>query len=67
MTRRQALQYLASISVTPALPGQELIGEPAGRVAPLSDLVNVFEVRAMAKPSLRRTCSRQSGARTAGL
>ena len=52
MTRRQALQYLASISVTPALPGQELIGEPAGRVAPLSDLVNVFEVRAMAKRKL---------------
>lgn len=50
--RRAALACLAAPAVTTALRAQELIGEPPGRIAPLSDLVNVFEVRAMAQRKL---------------
>jgi isopentenyl diphosphate isomerase/L-lactate dehydrogenase-like FMN-dependent dehydrogenase len=48
LTRRLALQTLAAS----LLDGQELVGEPAGRIAPVADLVNVFEVQAMARRKL---------------
>ena len=52
LTRRRALQSLASLSAMPAAGAQELIGEPPGRIAPLADLVNVYEVQAMARRKL---------------
>ena len=46
MTRRRLLTALASV---PLARAQELIGEPPGRIPPISELVNVFEVLAMAR------------------
>jgi 4-hydroxymandelate oxidase len=52
LTRRRALQSLAGLSAMPATRAQELIGEPPGRIAPVADLVNVYEVQAMARRKL---------------
>lgn len=52
LTRRRALQGLLSLPLPSTLTGQELIGEPQGRIAPLSEVVNVFEARAMAQRKL---------------
>lgn len=55
LTRRQALTAYASLLAgsgrLQAQP-QELIGEPPGRIAPPSELVNAFEFELMAKRSL---------------
>lgn len=50
MTRRSLLGS-ACLSTT-VLHGQKLTGEPEGRIAPISELVNIFEVEAMAKRKL---------------
>ncbi|HYI96343.1 MAG TPA: alpha-hydroxy-acid oxidizing protein [Bryobacteraceae bacterium] len=50
LTRRTVLSM--GISAPAVLPGQELIGEPRGRIAPLAELVNAFEVQAMARRKL---------------
>jgi isopentenyl diphosphate isomerase/L-lactate dehydrogenase-like FMN-dependent dehydrogenase len=53
LTRRRTLQYLAGLPAScPSMRAQELIGEPPGRIAPLADLVNVFEMQAMARRKL---------------
>jgi 4-hydroxymandelate oxidase len=54
-TRRRALQSLAGLSTMTPAGAQELIGEPPGRIAPLADLVNVYEVQAMARRKLAET------------
>jgi 4-hydroxymandelate oxidase len=52
-TRRRALGSLGSwLAASPLVQGQELIGEPPGRIAPRAELVNLFEVEAMAKRKL---------------
>ncbi len=52
-TRRRALESLGSlIAASPLLQGQELIGEPPGRIAPRLEVVNVFEIEAVAKRKL---------------
>jgi hypothetical protein len=52
-TRRQGLRYLAGVPAADSLlRAQEIIGEPAGRITPLTDLVNIFEVLAMARRKL---------------
>ena len=51
-TRRHLLRGLIGTSATSILPGQELIGEPRGRIAPLAELVNAFEVLEMARRKL---------------
>ena len=53
LTRRRALGSLGSLlAASPLLEGQELIGEPAGRITPRAELVNLFEVEAVAKRKL---------------
>ena len=53
LTRRRSIQYLASLPAAASLlPAQENVGESPGRIAPLADLVNVFEVQAMARRKL---------------
>ena len=55
-TRRRALGSLGSLlAASPLLQGQELIGEPPGRIAPRAELVNLFEVEAVAKRKLPGT------------
>jgi 4-hydroxymandelate oxidase len=55
-SRRRALQAFGSfLAASPLLRGQELIGEPAGRITPKEDLIDVFEVEAMAKRKLAST------------
>src|SRR5262245_42977163 len=51
-TRRSMLRSFAAFPAATSLRGQELIGEPPGRIAPLGDLVNIFEVLAMARRKL---------------
>src|SRR5262245_8585931 len=52
-TRRRALGSLGSLlAASPVLQGQELIGEPPGRITPRAELVNLFEVEAVAKRKL---------------
>jgi 4-hydroxymandelate oxidase len=52
-TRRRALGSLGSLlAASPLLQGQELIGEPPGRITPRAELVNLFEVEAVAKRKL---------------
>ena len=51
--RRSALQALAGMALTsPLIDAQQLAGEPPGRVAPLAELVNVFEILEMARRKL---------------
>ena len=53
VTRRQAMAGFGSlVASSPLLAGQELIGEPPGRFTPRDELVNVFEVEAMAQRKL---------------
>jgi 4-hydroxymandelate oxidase len=52
-SRRRALEAFGSLlAASPLLRAQELAGEPGGRIAPREELVNVFEVEAMAKRKL---------------
>lgn len=52
-TRRGALEAFAGfLAGSPLLAAQTNQGEPAGRIAPLRELVNVFEVQAMAQRKL---------------
>jgi 4-hydroxymandelate oxidase len=52
-TRRRALEAFGSLlAASPLLRAQELAGEPAGRIAPREELVNLFEVEAVAKRKL---------------
>jgi 4-hydroxymandelate oxidase len=52
-TRRRALESLGSLlAASPLLQGQELVGEPPVRIVPRAELVNVFEVEAVAKRKL---------------
>ncbi len=54
--RRQALQgFSGAIAALPQSREPRLIGEPPGRIAPLEELVNVFEVEAMAQRKLAST------------
>lgn len=54
LTRRFALQAFAAAGASRGI-AQTLAGEPAGRIAPLAELLNVFEVRSMAKRKLPET------------
>jgi 4-hydroxymandelate oxidase len=55
-SRRRALEAFGTFAAaSPLLRGQELIGEPAGRITPKEDLIDVFEVEAMAKRKLAST------------
>lgn len=52
-SRRRALRNFGSLmAASPLLQGQELAGEPAGRITPGTEAVNVFEVEAMARRKL---------------
>jgi 4-hydroxymandelate oxidase len=52
-TRRRALAVIGSVAASsPFAAGQELIGEPPGRITPLTEIVNVWEFEAMAKRKL---------------
>lgn len=51
MNRRQALACYAAMMARGA-HGQQLIGEPAGRIAPVSELITTLEVEAMAQRKL---------------
>jgi 4-hydroxymandelate oxidase len=54
--RRQALQGFSGVLAGVAhVQEPRLIGEPPGRIAPLEELVNVFEVEAMAQRKLANT------------
>src|SRR5580704_10293245 len=49
-SRRKALAAAGSLlAASPALEAQKLIGEPPGRIAPASELVNAYEFEGMAK------------------
>ena len=50
VTRRRALQAFAA--ATGRLEGQQLAGEPAGRITPLGEIINTFEFELMAKRKL---------------
>lgn len=52
LTRRSIVRSLAGLPAVSSLYGQELTGEPPGRIAPLADLVNIFEIQAMARRKL---------------
>jgi len=53
ITRRRALEgFGLLVAGSPLLGAQELAGEPPGRIAPRAELVNVFEVEAMAQRRL---------------
>ena len=55
-TRRRAIESFGSlVAASPLLRGQELIGEPAGRITPRQEAVNVFEVEEVAKRKLAST------------
>jgi len=52
-SRREALvRWTSFLAASPLLRGQKLIGEPPGRIAPLEELVNAFEIEAMAQRKL---------------
>jgi isopentenyl diphosphate isomerase/L-lactate dehydrogenase-like FMN-dependent dehydrogenase len=51
MNRRQALACYAALAQRIA-SGQQLIGEPPGRIPPVSELITSFEVEAMAQRKL---------------
>lgn len=49
-SRRRALAaYGSLLAGSPVLDAQQLIGEPPGRIAPASELVNAYEFESMAK------------------
>jgi 4-hydroxymandelate oxidase len=51
--RRHAVTGFASwLAASPLLRGQQLAGEPPGRIAPVDELVNAFEFGAMAERQL---------------
>lgn len=52
LTRRQLAKAAILGSGSLALRGQELIGEPPGRTTPREEIVNVFEMEAMARHKL---------------
>ncbi|HYP05002.1 MAG TPA: alpha-hydroxy-acid oxidizing protein [Bryobacteraceae bacterium] len=52
LSRRAILGSVAAAACAPSLPAQQLAGEPPGRIAPLSEIVNVFELQEMAKRKL---------------
>jgi 4-hydroxymandelate oxidase len=59
-SRRGALGSFGSLlAASPLLQGQELIGEPPGRITPRLELVNLFEVEAVAKRKLSSTAFSQ--------
>jgi 4-hydroxymandelate oxidase len=51
-TRRRALAGYSALLAASPLRGQTLAGEPAGRIAPVAELVNAFEFEAMAQRKL---------------
>ena len=54
--RRGALKRFGTLLAgSPLLQGQELAGEPPGRITPAGEVVNVFEVEATAKRQLSST------------
>jgi 4-hydroxymandelate oxidase len=56
LNRRRALEAFGTfLATSPLLRSQELIGEPAGRITPKEDLIDVFEMEAMAKRKLAST------------
>lgn len=58
--RRQCLRaFGAWCAATPLAVGQRLIGEPEGRMAPPDELVNLFEMEAMAQRKLAPDLFRQ--------
>ncbi len=53
LNRRRALQaFGAWVAASPLLNGQQLSGEPEGRITPLGEFVNVLEFEPMAKRKL---------------
>jgi 4-hydroxymandelate oxidase len=52
LTRRRALATYGSLLGSPVLNAQQLIGEPSGRIAPASELVNAYEFEGMAQRTL---------------
>jgi len=53
LSRRQALAaYGSLLAGSPVLEAQQLIGEPPGRIAPASELVNAYEFEGMAQRRL---------------
>ena len=69
-TRRTALAALGVWqAASPLLQGQETrwprsVGEPPGRIAPLDELLNTFEIEAMAERKLSSTAFLRSPAAT---
>lgn len=55
LTRRGAIQTCAAALLGSPARAQKLAGEPAGRIAPLVELVNVFEILEMAHRKLPET------------
>ena len=59
-SRRRALAAYGSLMAgSPVLDAQQLIGEPPGRIAPASELVNAYEFEGMAKRILGSAVSAQ--------
>lgn len=53
LTRRQAVAgYGALLAAARSARGQKLIGEPPDRIAPVQELINLYEVEAMAQRKL---------------
>lgn len=53
VTRRRALQAFGTLAAATArLEGQQLAGEPEGRITPLGEIINTFEFELMAKRKL---------------
>src|SRR5437868_5913123 len=52
LSRRRALQAMVAAPAVSPLAAQQLAGEPPGRIAPLAELVNVFEIQEMARRKL---------------
>jgi len=52
VTRRRAVTRFAAWLAGSPLAGEVLVGEPAGRIAPVNELVNAFEFAAMAERQL---------------
>jgi hypothetical protein len=52
-TRRHAVTgFVSWLAACPLVRGQQLAGEPPGRIAPADELVNAFEFGAMAERQL---------------
>ena len=52
ITRRGALEAFTGGALALPMRAQQLAGEPSGRIAPLSEVVNVFEIQEMARRKL---------------